>query len=118
ARAGRETGRGAAVHAFDRGAVRPEHRRGARRGEREARILGRVSGTWNLVGGSPALLAMDREERTLETIGDHCEECGAKLTRAELKAALESGGPALCSVHAAEDEPGLAVDDAGFDEPA
>jgi hypothetical protein len=56
---------------------------------------------------------MDLEERTLETVGDRCEECGAKLTRAEQETALESGGPALCSVHAAEDEPGLSADDDG-----
>jgi uncharacterized protein with PIN domain len=54
---------------------------------------------------------MDLEEQTLEKPGDRCEECGAKLTRAEIEAALESGGPALCSVHAAEDEPGLAFDE-------
>ena len=54
---------------------------------------------------------MELEERTLQTTGDHCEECGAKLTDRELQAALESGGPALCSVHAAEDEPGLAVEE-------
>ena len=30
---------------------------------------------------------------------------------------MESGGPALCSIHAAEDEPGLAADEAGFTEP-
>jgi hypothetical protein len=44
-------------------------------------------------------------------IPDRCEECGAKLTTAEQQAALESDGPALCSVHAAEDEPGLAVEE-------
>jgi hypothetical protein len=27
---------------------------------------------------------------------------------------MESGGPALCSIHALEDEPGLAADEAGF----
>jgi hypothetical protein len=57
---------------------------------------------------------VDLEERTLERIGDRCEECGAKLTAAEQQAVLESGGPALCSIHAAEDEPGLAADDEGF----
>jgi hypothetical protein len=57
---------------------------------------------------------MDLEERTLEQLGDRCEECGAKLTSQELQAAMESGGPALCSIHAAEDEPGLAAEDAGF----
>jgi len=45
---------------------------------------------------------MDLEEHTLETIGDRCEECGAELTEAELENVLESGGPALCTVHAAE----------------
>jgi hypothetical protein len=45
---------------------------------------------------------MDLEERTLETASDRCEECGAQLTPAELEAVLESGGPALCSIHAAE----------------
>lgn len=57
---------------------------------------------------------MDLEERTLDKAGDRCEECGAKLTPAELQAVMESGGPALCSIHAAEDEPGLAADEAGF----
>jgi hypothetical protein len=45
---------------------------------------------------------MDLEEKSLDEIGDRCEECGAKLTRAEIQAALESGGPALCTVHADE----------------
>jgi len=57
---------------------------------------------------------VDLEERTLEKIGDRCEECGAKLTAQEIQATMESGGPALCSIHAAEDEPGLAADEAGF----
>jgi hypothetical protein len=54
------------------------------------------------------------EEKSIEELPDRCEECGAKLTPAELQAAMESGGPALCSIHAAEDEPGLAADEAGF----
>ena len=54
---------------------------------------------------------MDLEEHTLERVGDRCQECGAKLTDAELRQALESGGPALCSIHAAEDEPAQAFDD-------
>jgi hypothetical protein len=45
---------------------------------------------------------MELEERTLQNVGDRCEECGAKLTERELQQAIESGGPALCSVHAAE----------------
>jgi uncharacterized protein with PIN domain len=57
---------------------------------------------------------MDLEEKSLEQVGDRCEECGARLTQAEIQAVMESGGPALCSIHAAEDEPGLAADEAGF----
>jgi hypothetical protein len=45
---------------------------------------------------------MDLEEKSLDHIGDRCEECGAKLTQAEIQAAMESGGPALCTVHADE----------------
>jgi hypothetical protein len=40
------------------------------------------------------------EEHTLESAGDRCEECGAKLTERELQAVLENGGPTLCAVHA------------------
>ena len=58
---------------------------------------------------------MDLEERTLENVGEHCEECGAKLTEAELKTAMESGGPALCTVHAIET---ATFDPEAFDEPA
>jgi hypothetical protein len=61
--------------------------------------------------GATKLGGMDLEERTLDQLGDRCEECGAKLTSQELQAAMESGGPALCSIHAAEDEPGLAAED-------
>lgn len=57
---------------------------------------------------------MDLEEKTLDEVGDRCEECGAKLTQEEIQAAMETGGPALCSIHAAEDEPGLAAEDSGF----
>jgi hypothetical protein len=60
---------------------------------------------------------MDLEEHSLERPGDRCEECGAKLTAAEQQAVLESGGPALCAIHAAEDEPGLEFEEsAGFGE--
>jgi hypothetical protein len=45
---------------------------------------------------------MDLEEKSLDHVGDRCEECGAKLTQAEIEAAMESGGPALCTVHADE----------------
>jgi hypothetical protein len=59
---------------------------------------------------------MDLEEKSLEQIGDRCEECGAKLTPAELQAALESGGPALCTVHADEVVPVDDEDDGFADE--
>lgn len=51
---------------------------------------------------------MDLEEHTIEELPDRCEECGAPLTEAEQKAVLESDGPPLCSIHAAEV---LAVDE-------
>jgi uncharacterized protein YuzB (UPF0349 family) len=53
---------------------------------------------------------MDLEEQTLETAGDRCEECGAQLTPDEQEAVLESGGPTLCKIHAAEVVP-LAEED-------
>ena len=58
---------------------------------------------------------MDLEEHSLEQIGDRCEECGAKLTKAEIEAALESGGPALCTVHSDEVVP-VGDEDEGFGE--
>ena len=58
---------------------------------------------------------MDLEEKSLEQIGDRCEECGAKLTPAEIEAAMETGGPALCTVHAEEVVP-VGEEDALFDE--
>jgi hypothetical protein len=45
---------------------------------------------------------MDLEPRTVDKVGERCEECGATLTPAEIKLAMEGGGPALCTVHAAE----------------
>ena len=46
---------------------------------------------------------MNLEEREgTETVGERCEECGAKLSPEELRVALESDGPALCTIHAAE----------------
>ena len=57
---------------------------------------------------------MSLDEPAIETAGDHCEECGAKLTEEELKVVLESGGPVLCAIHAdevvpiADEEPGTA----------
>ena len=57
---------------------------------------------------------MDLEEKTLEQVGDRCEECGAKLTQRELEQVLESGGPALCTIHAQEQV--TAADEGALDE--
>ena len=49
---------------------------------------------------------MDLEEHSLDPVIERtCEECGAALTEGEIRASLESGGPYLCSVHAAEEVP-------------
>jgi methionyl-tRNA synthetase len=56
---------------------------------------------------------MDLEEKTIEQPGEHCEVCGAKLTPREMEAAMETGGPALCSTHADEVVP-VAEDEEGF----
>jgi hypothetical protein len=61
---------------------------------------------------------MDLEERTLERAGDRCEECGAKLTPHELQVVIESGGPTLCAIHAAEVVPVADEDPDAGDEPA
>ena len=49
---------------------------------------------------------MDLEENSLDPVVERtCAECGAKLTPAEIEAALEAGGPFLCTVHAIEEVP-------------
>lgn len=46
---------------------------------------------------------MDLEEHSLDPVIErNCAECGVKLTDEEIRAAMESQGPFLCSVHAAE----------------
>jgi hypothetical protein len=48
---------------------------------------------------------MDLEERegVDPVIERKCAECGATLTEQEIKAALDSGGPFMCTVHANEE---------------
>jgi hypothetical protein len=47
---------------------------------------------------------MDLEESTgVDPVERTCAECGTKLTDEEIKASLETGGPFLCTVHAAEE---------------
>lgn len=53
------------------------------------------------------------DDETTEAVGDRCQECGAKLTPAEIRAAFESGGPQLCSMHA--DEVVALGEDDGFE---
>jgi hypothetical protein len=49
---------------------------------------------------------MDLEEHSLDPVIErNCSECGAQLTRSEIQASLDAGGPFLCSVHAAEEVP-------------
>ena len=50
---------------------------------------------------------MDLEERSGvdPVIERTCAECGTRLTEAEIRASLETGGPFLCTVHASEDVP-------------
>jgi hypothetical protein len=49
---------------------------------------------------------MDLEEHSLDPVIErNCAECGVKLTRQEIQASLESDGPYLCTMHAAEEVP-------------
>jgi hypothetical protein len=46
------------------------------------------------------------EEHTLDPMIERtCTECGATLTKEEIQASMDAGGPYLCSVHAAEEAP-------------
>jgi hypothetical protein len=49
---------------------------------------------------------MGLEEQSLDPVIERtCAECGAKLTPAEIEAAMDAGGVYLCTVHAAEEVP-------------
>jgi hypothetical protein len=49
---------------------------------------------------------VDLEEHSIDPVIERtCAECGARLTDQEIQASLESDGPFLCSVHAAEQVP-------------
>ncbi len=60
-------------------------------------MLGYVS-----AGTATRLAPMDLEEDSLPDLGDRCQVCGTKLTPREIEATMESGGPALCTIHADE----------------
>ena len=49
---------------------------------------------------------MDLEEHSLDPVIERtCAECGVQLTKQEIQASLDSDGPFLCTVHAAEQVP-------------
>jgi hypothetical protein len=49
---------------------------------------------------------VDLEEHSLDPVIERkCSECGATLTEGEIKASLETAGPFLCTIHAAEQVP-------------
>jgi hypothetical protein len=61
-------------------------------------------------------VGVDLEERTIESLPDRCESCGATLTAAEKQRILDDGAPlALCTTCAAEASalPEEGLDDAG-----
>ena len=59
---------------------------------------------------------MDLEERSIESLPEQCQGCGATLTDAEKQTALESGAsPVLCANCAAEQAPAAEVTDEDAD---
>jgi hypothetical protein len=57
---------------------------------------------------------LEETEGVDPVIERRCAECGATLTESEIRAALETSGPFLCTVHANEE---VALDE-GADTPA
>ena len=48
-------------------------------------------------------MELEEQEGVDPVIERRCSECGATLTDAEIKAAQETNGPFLCTVHANEE---------------
>ena len=48
-------------------------------------------------------MELEEREGVDPVIERRCTECGVELTDREIQAALDSGGPYLCTVHATED---------------
>ena len=48
-------------------------------------------------------MELEEHEGVDPVIERRCTECGARLTDAEIEAALETDGPFLCTVHANEE---------------
>ena len=53
-------------------------------------------------------MELEEQEGVDPVIERKCAECGATLTESEIKAALDTGAPFLCTVHANEE---VAVDE-------
>ena len=61
---------------------------------------------------------VDLEERTIESLPERCENCGATLTTPEKQRILDEGASvALCTICAAEQEPAVEEGDAEADAP-
>jgi hypothetical protein len=59
---------------------------------------------------------VDLEERTIESLPERCDNCGAALTDAEKQRILDEGAPAaLCTICAAEQDPALDDEASGAD---
>ena len=89
-------GRAATAHPEHRGPVRPEHRRLARRGGRQARVLGRVPGARPVVGGPAAVLVGSVGElAVMSRIGDEvAPPADRRSTSAWWRSWVGSSGPA------------------------
>ena len=48
-------------------------------------------------------MELEEREGVDPVIERRCAECGVELTESEIRAALDSGGPYLCTVHANEE---------------
>jgi hypothetical protein len=48
-------------------------------------------------------MELEEREGVEPVIERRCAECGTALSNAEIEAALETGGPFLCTVHANEE---------------
>ena len=48
-------------------------------------------------------MPLEEQEGVDPAIERTCAECGATLTEAEIRAAIDTGGPFLCTVHATEE---------------
>jgi hypothetical protein len=48
-------------------------------------------------------MELEEREGVDPVIERRCAECGTKLTEQEIKAAIETNGPFLCTVHANEE---------------